>query len=310
LLIFAVLLTGCATTLSYTVERPAELDLNGANTISVLPFTVERGNDPYYFLGFIRIARPPVYDSKQIFANKLTDQIVTKLYDADYLQVIDSKAVESAIRNSREIPCDVYLTGYLSNWENNIESETRTNDDGSTYYVYRRDVKVTITYQIIDAATNEMISYKTKNMSASSSTYSSRDSIPAPESVLNYQINDFVSKLMKELQPYTVNVYVTLMDDPNKDEGFKTAQKLAKEGQLEIAKEDFIHMYENGSNEAGFNAAMILQTQGDLQGALNLLNNLSASFPDKKVFSAIRSIENEMQYARTLQAQKDAKASR
>ena len=56
------LLTSCATTVKTTVKRPAELDLNGANSISVLPIQTQQYSsvlgvldDVYNILSFFQL---------------------------------------------------------------------------------------------------------------------------------------------------------------------------------------------------------------------------------------------------------------
>lgn len=52
-LLLSLCLTSCATTLNVQVQRPAEIDLNGAKTIAVLPFKTSQINNGFDVVSFL-----------------------------------------------------------------------------------------------------------------------------------------------------------------------------------------------------------------------------------------------------------------
>ena len=305
----ALLMVSCATSVSYKVERPAELDLNGANSISVLPFQDMDYNGSYVFGLFW-------FDyttNAQKAADYLTDRLTMDILNSNYLQVVPSQSVQAAIASKKTVPCDVYLTGYISRYETHVEPTKHTDDDGNVTYTFKRYVSCRVTYQIMDAATNRIISYKSKDMFANSSSYSHEYDLPRSYTLLESDLRSLSSKIMKEIQPYTVTVSVSLMEDKSKekDENFKYADSLAKKGLYEQAEEKFMEIYRtSGKYEAGYNAARLMQVQGKLDDALELMTKLYNATGDKKAFNAKSQIQNEINLSNKLQSQLDAKDSK
>ena len=54
-LILSSVFIGCSTTINFQVKRPAEVDLNGANSIAILPFQTNAYGEVVNFLGFFQV---------------------------------------------------------------------------------------------------------------------------------------------------------------------------------------------------------------------------------------------------------------
>ena len=173
-----ILVAGCATTVPVTVTRPAELDLRGAKSISVLPFRIstvkeDTGNNNGGTTIIIDINRffdmRPSDNPEEIrTANYLTDQLAQRLSTSPYFQLVNASAVQAALKNGTTVPADVYLTGKITDFSSSLESIRRseTDSDGNKYtiYYYQKSVRVAITYQIIDSKTNQVIAYKSTSL--------------------------------------------------------------------------------------------------------------------------------------------------
>lgn len=120
---FCVFFCGCATTVRFNVIRPAELDLNGAKTIAVLPlkqpsqfYSVSRRDtksllfDFYDFLLGIERYDPEL----QRISDYVKNGIENGLYRAAYIKPVSSEATMEYLRgNRKENPADVYLVGEI-----------------------------------------------------------------------------------------------------------------------------------------------------------------------------------------------------
>lgn len=319
---FVILVTffGCATSVPVQVTRPAELDLNGANTISVLPFATSSKSNindsdniaTIIMVGILDIlTSTPASQDEINCANYLTDSITRKLSSSSYLTLISSSAVEKALSNKSTAPCDVYLTGKITDFTSELKTEEVTEEVKGVEVLsikYKRKVSFDLTYQIIDSSNNSVISYKTTSLSATSDLYKNSDNIPTAYSIIKSKIDTFANTVLKQIQPYTVTKNITLLKDKTKDPDMKTANELAKNGFLNKAQEMYLSLYYSvGYFEAGYNAAMLMQAQGDLYKAEDLILELLRSYNDKRASKALKDIDYEISLAEKLKSQNAAR---
>lgn len=306
-ILFIMLLASCATTVSVVRQRPAELDLNGATSISVLPIQTSKFDsyDPFEFLKFFR-HRWDRKDPKQEIASYVTEELQEKLLNSDYLTVVGSKKVEAAIENGDEIPCDVYLSGYISRWDDEFESKRKVNDDDEVYYEYYRRVSFTLVYEILDSETGQIIQNRRTDISGTSSKYKHKHDVPDAFEIVKWDLDSLVRKIMRELQPYEETKTISLLKDKSKNPDFKEAEQLVKDKYIDDAIDLFIQIFEEtGSFEAGYNAARLLQVVGDFEEAEDLMQNIYNATGNKKALSALKDIRYEWDAEETLKYQQD-----
>lgn len=329
----------CATSVKVDVVRPAELDLNGANSIAILPFRPSLYHGHYeprrghrlsildFFFGF-----NDVNPEEQHAISLLKAEIEEGLMGSKYLKLISSSAVESAIRNSKDVPADVYLTGEVIDFsvmDKKIEnqrkvtvdhSKDRDFDDGTereaesakeeAYVIeveFKRYVTMEFRYQIVDSKTNEIISFKTVEISDNSFAEKNPRELPSPYSIIKDEIQYSARKILKEIQPYTVTKYLELMSYSSKNIDMKYADELADRGYVQEAFEKFREIYDNQMiYEAGYNAAMLLEALGQLEEAEALMEEVSKKADSKVAKRALKSlydIRNEIKQAAKLDKQ-------
>jgi hypothetical protein len=314
----ALLAAGCATTVPVTVTRPAELDLRGAKSISVLPFRLttakdESNNDNKGTTIIIDIGR--FFESlagdnpeEVRAANFLTDQLTQKLTNSQYVQLVNSTAVQAALKNGTAVPADVYLTGKFTLFDSQVETihRDKTDSDGNKYteVYYRKSVAVSVTYQIIDTKTNQIIAYKSTDLKNISDEKEYGRELPKDFDVIRPDLERLSDQIMKEIQPFKELVYISLMPDKTKDPDMKVADDMAKNGLISQSEEKFMSIYtEKNSFVAGYNAAKLLQAQGELYKARDLMQKLVSSFGDKNAMTALNNIEYEIAQAEKLKKQ-------
>lgn len=308
-----LLLSGCATSIATTVQRPAELDMNGANSISILPFQTSSWNDDnsISILGLIKITfESDKKDPKKEITQYLTYNLTDSLLNSTYMNVIGSKIVEKAIENGTEIPADCYLSGYITNFNdtlNRYETDEEY-EDGNPIIDFSRSVSFKVVYQVIDATTNRIICSKYNEISKTSMTYHNSNDVPETLDVVKNDLDMLISRIMKELQPYEETKYLSLLDDKNNKDSMNAAKAMAKSGDIEMAKEMYMNIYEStNSFEAGYNAGQLMQVLGEYDDAELLMSNLLDATGNKKAAAALRDIKAEKQYQQTLKSQKESK---
>ena len=313
-----MLLAGCATSIPVNVQRPAALDLGGAESICVVPFKLQEYDDKLS-LGGITINFGTIFANTKEqkeeveVSNFLTNQLTSKLAVSDYYKLVDSNIVEAAIKAGTKVPVDIYLTGKIDKFSEDIVRERKEyfdeNDD--SYYVtkYSKVVYLVVTYQVVDSKDNSVISYKTESYSRTSDLYDDSDDLPKAVTLIDQELNYLVEQIYRDIHPYTELKYLQLKSDKSKNPEFEVAEKLAKNGMIKEAQEKFASIYEQTQNyEAGYNAALLMQANGDLENAYNFMKEISNKTADKQSITALKDIQFEIDSAKKLQAQNSARS--
>lgn len=305
-------LTGCATSVKTSVKRPAELDMNGAESISVLPFRVsERSGDTVLNIpGILEITshqRESADDAVDI-ADYFGRVLQTKISDGGYYKIIDSSAVKLKLSSGQQVPCDVYLTGTISEYRNSVDRKEyrRKDSDGNIYweYGYIRHVSMVVSCDVVDAGTSRIIGSKSRNFDVESTEYDSEWGLPSASSLVKNYIENFALEVVHQIQPYTEEIYLDLLKDKTKDPRMEQANKDAKKGYLENARMIFMQCYEEKRwPEAGYNAAILYRALGNLEEARNLMMQVYAESGLQEASKAMDEIDLEIQKQKKLQQQ-------
>ncbi len=330
-LITGLLFFSCATTVNVKLERPAQLDLNGARTIAVLPFK------PYYYyreyetsLGteilintFYQIFEINDPD-EQFIIDSLYSQIEHGLLESPYIKLVSSSSVERALAKGTLNPADVYLTGEVSYYD---EDDHRSQEkvlvkagSGNQLSEYRiveywtREVSFCFRYQIVDSTSDKVIASNEYRCNVASSKYDARKSLPSAYYLIESNIRYAANKILHELQPYMVTKSIKLLSPKTKDkilkERMKAADKLAENYSLADASAEFQNIYEEtGLVEAGYNAAILQEALGNLSKAEEMMQEVYNKNPDPKVLKGLSDIQYEMKQAQRLESQKKASAA-
>ncbi len=309
----ALSMFGCATTISTVVQRPAELNMNGAKSISVLPFQISddsKSETSVNILGLFSITVDNKEKNRELseVATELTTKLSGSIASSGYYQFVTANAVQTKLTAGENAPCDAYLTGKFQNFRDSIESKTekRKDDDDNEYFVdvYYRKCTATLVYEIIESKTNTIIAYKVRNIEVNSSNYDNKHQVPHTVDVLKGELSQITTEITHQIQPYSETVYLTFMKDKTKDPMMKNANTLAKNGDLKSSKDLFEKLYkEKGYMEAGYNQALLTQALGDLEGARDLLQEISRTTGNPKAIQAMNAVNREIESRDKLKAQ-------
>ncbi len=318
-LLLAAVLTGCATSVTVTVERPAELDLNGAKSVGMLPFQSKPSSSTggsrnavivlMDFFGYRNMFYDQDDEDRQQLADLLTRKLQERLSNSQYLELVDSNTVQYAISAGNKAPCDVYLTGAISRFETSVESVLRTRhyaDATIDVTCYYRVINLEVMYQVVDAVTNKVISLKTVPLELQSRETEERNAVDSVYNLGRPAFEDLVETIMRQLQPYTVKKTLVLLSDPHDDPEMKYADDIVKSGEVEYGESLFEDIYVRyGYMEAGYNAAILLEALGDLEGARNLMQEVYDIYKDSRALRTLDDIKAEIESAKKLEYQND-----
>ena len=319
------LFASCATTVNVRLTRPAQLDLNGARTIAVLPFKPGQYFVEYdtsigktilinTFYQIFDIRNP----DEQLILDSLRGQIERGLLDSPYIKLVSSESVERAIKKGTLNPADVYLTGEVSyfNIEDHYGEEKKlikpeTDEHKAEYAIvpyWVREVSFVFRYQVVDSSSDKVIAYDAYRCNVSSSRIESRKAMPSAYSLLESDIKKAAKKILQELQPYTVTKSIKLLESKTKDKSLKertkAADELADNSMLEKASAEFTKIYEEtGLVEAGYNAAILQEALGNLSLAEEMMLEVYQRYPDNRVAKGLDDIRYEINQANRLNKQ-------
>ena len=312
ILLVSLLAFSCASSLSATRTRPAELDLNGANSIAVLPFQVNsKQTEVVNILGLFAFTVGNTNTDEVKLASEVTNAVQEMFLNSGYMQVVGSQRVQEALQGNTAIPCDVYISGSILEFSNKINSSTTKNKDGSETTNYKRDLQFTVRYEVIDSQTNRVIDMKTKTLSNSSSYYSSRNSVSSMLEVAKPEINELVSDIKKQIQPYTVTKSFSMKKIKSDDSLVKEATAAVKAGSVNDALDKYLALYnKTGIYEAGHNAVLLLQYKENYSEAKALCQELYNKTGSKDASRLLSDIEKEIMYQNKLQKQNTARSIR
>ena len=315
----------CASTVNVRLTRPANLDLNGAKTIAVLPikpYAYYREYDVNFGVELLINTFYQLFDvpdpDEQAIIRTLRSTIESGLAQSPYIKLIDSDEVERAQKNGYLNPADVYLTGEVAYFKISDRSydekklvKAASGNELALYQVFTywvRDVDFIFRYQIVDSSTNRVISHSEVKCSDSSSSYERRRDLPSAYDLIEYKIRYAAKSILKELQPYTVTKSISLLDTKTKDKelkaSFKAADELARNSMLKDSSQAFSKIYEEtGMVEAGYNAAILQEALGNLSLAERMMSELYENCPDSRVAKGLEDIRYEIKQAERLNKQ-------
>ena len=324
-LCFIFLMASCATTVNVKLTRPAQLDLNGARTVAVLPFK------PYsYYREYdVNIGRQIIINTfyqifdirdpdEQLALDSLRTQIERGLMDSPYIKLVSSDSVEKALRKGSLNPADVYLTGEVSYFSVNDRKyderklvRAASGDRAAEYQIvhyWKREVDFNFRYQIVDSSTDKVIAVNEYRCSDSSYRYEYKGDLPSAYSIIESYIRKCSRKILQELQPYTVTKTIKLLECKTKDkvlkERMKAADEMAERSMIEKASDEFQNIYkETGLVEAGYNAAILQEAMGNLSKAEKMMTEVYNANPDSRVGKGLADIQYEINQANRLKKQ-------
>lgn len=307
-----VLLTSCQTEVDTRVERPAALDIGTSKTVMVTPFK-----------GSTEMSRILNEDSKrtQIYRNidgltssaiKVDDEkriaaALTQALEKQFEKTNRFTVVPSSKSGSRP-SVDLVVSGGLTYFGTSIQSEQRQTTDKrggnarrTTYYW--RDITLCVLYSVFDENKEILLDEREVKYTLSSEPTTERTFIPEAADMAIDKVRDLAKQIVKDFIPYSEDLTLSLLF--HKDTEMKTASTNAQVGKLDLAKEQYERIYQNkGYFEAGYNTAVLLQANGELQAAYDVMKELYNNTNDKRAKKALDALGQEISSKEKLKTQK------
>ncbi|MDR3049729.1 MAG: hypothetical protein LBV16_07860 [Elusimicrobiota bacterium] len=288
--------SSCATTIKVSVEHPPIADMRGVKKVAVIPFEdfTKTGYDPMIIsniLGFLFWGDRSSVSHHEGVGTKLirkaiVEEMSSAIINTGVYALIDSESLVGVDTQDYYKFVDVFIVGELSNIESTVNThETTTNEkqsDGSykkvTTRYDSRDVRLDFNYRFIRAKNREILYTVKKSGYKSAREDSARRLISAEDMGVSI-VKEQLSKMYRELVPWTDIEKRKLMDDTmkKKDPSMKDALKLIDAKNYAAALQIYNTVYKKTSNyAAGYNAALLTEILGDLNEALKMMGELLA----------------------------------
>lgn len=306
LLILVVVGTSCATSVTMRYMVPAEINMGSYKNLAVVSVEPYRfsaftsppsiisdwsGTSPYVvFSGFGS-------NTEREIARYLSSRIVRDLSKTDYFNLLTPPASDDVgMRYSRfkEMGYDAVLQvsvtrldvdEYIYAKEETIvippeeEGAEPTTEKVLRHHVMQK-LAFTVEFVVKDTRTGETIvtkSYADSRERSYRIDSDSSGSVSAP-SLYNWltpMADDFSDRFVKLVAPRWVSRSVALMKNKPENRRVEKAYEEAKEGSLQIALDHFLDEWERSKHvPSGYNAAIILESFGEMEEALDLIEEV------------------------------------
>lgn len=312
-----LLLSACSTAVTISYLSPAEIDMSSYRNIAVASTVPYNGiiTIPTYMRSLTHVPMNYLRSSSLNLnlpyevAHIADNQLMGTLTSSGYFNVTPPAITDSMINSSyygsdvaalladRNIDAVIIpkITGmsydeYVSAEEHEvyIRDNRGVLIDVTYEYDFYVNQRATITYQytIIDARTLQVIAVKNFSDQRSEYTYvTPYGFIPSNATTFfESMLKGFQSRILSQLVPQRKSASVELMENKPKVESLESAYKLAEEGRVADALQAFLSEYRSsGHLPAGYNAAVMLSAQGEIDEAIALLTELQRQYSDRKI---------------------------
>ena len=240
-----------------------------------------------------------------ILGPDLTDAYLTLSSSGeDSLSLLKAKGVQAILRSSiTYMGCDESIYGrdkktWVSESLDPLKPTVLTSYEkvtGRDYYLLQK-ATVTFTYTLMDIETGKIVTTKSftdqrdretligrrtyEDQEGSSSRFSDEriyasGFAPSFVSLFDRMLDGFQNEISHQLAPSWQTFSVSLMSNKPKVDAVKQAYELSKAGSLQKAYSLFLGQWsQSGHVPSGYNAALLLEAQGDLKEAVDLMNEV------------------------------------
>lgn len=310
-----VLSLGCATSVAVRITKPAEVNMSGARNIALFDFSYPRKgfqlnnqNDIIEFLFAQAFDQEVPEDSlEKQMADYTSSKLVSALVNTDYFTVLSPKDVTQAMIGADNPDLGVTDIGLLLGAEAVIVGSIDRMDSQETEYIntvmvynkitkkyvevekdwIERNVVISVTYRVIDVNDGRMYASKTLEQRRSDDTELENElQLQSYELMYKSGVDSIIKLIARQIAPYEVTERRYLKKDKMKDDRMKQADEFVKGGIYEKAFNIFMTIWEDSSNPAaGYNAAIMMEVMGDIDGAIAMMETVMDSYPEQDIMS-------------------------
>jgi TolB-like protein/ribosome modulation factor len=300
----ALLCAGCATTVAFQVQRPPTLNTLGIQRLAVMPFTAA-GNSSLH----------------RQTAAWLTNESLLRIQATNHFTLINAAEIERvrAAKGNVEDLADALFSGQVLHIgaEDSSQQASYKDKEGNTIYytIYTREVQLAYNYSLTRTRDGSMVGPVSKNVSTSSSSQNDPSGLSSVESMIQSLIQRSIAGLSRDIAPYMATERRSLMKEASKDkvvkQRAKDADALVKAGSYRSAQNAFLDIYQDtGSFAAGYNVALLIEVQGDREGAIAFFQRLYNDTGNPTAMSEIARLQRAMADAGLLEAYRENQSQR
>jgi TolB-like protein len=300
----ALFCAGCATTLSFQVQRPPTLNTLGIQRLAVMPFTVG-GNSSLH----------------RQTANWLTNEALLRIQGTNHFTLVSASEIERVrtANGNIETLADALFSGQVLHIgaEDSSQQASYKDKEGNTIYytIYTREVQLAYNYSLTRTRDGSIIGPVSKNVSTSSTSQNDPAGLSSIESMIQILIQRGMAGLSHDVAPYMATERRNLMKETSKDkivkQRAKEADALVKAGSYRSAQNAFMDLYQDtGSFAAGYNTALLIEVQGDREGAVAFFQRVYNETGNPTAMSEIARLQRAMADAGLLEAYRENQSQR
>jgi len=299
-----LLFAACSTTISFRVQRPPALNTLGIQRLAVMPFT-PAGNSTLH----------------RQAATWLTNESLQRIQGTNHFTLINAAEVERVrtARGNVEDLADALFSGQVLHIgaEDSSQQGSYKDKEGNTIYytTYTREVQLSFNYGLTRTRDGSMIGPISKTVSTSSSSRDNLSELRPVEAIVQTLVQRGMAELGRDIAPYTVIEHRNLMRETSKDKVIKQRAKdadaMVKAGSYKSAQNAFMEIYQDtGSFAAAYNAALLIEVQGDREGAIAFLQRVYDDTGNPRAMSEIARLQKAMADAGLLAAYRENQSQR
>ena len=295
ILALASIYASCATAVTVQVQQLPVWNTAGIQRVAIMPFATTQ-NTPL----------------QSRASSLLTSVSRSRIQAVKRFTLIDSAEIQRVREAKGNVThyADALFSGQIISAasQDSQEFDSRRDKEGNLvrFIIYKRDVQLSYNFTLTRTSDAQIIGTDTMNFNNS---YSSEDwkSLKPVEAVLQEMVQKGMAGIAYYLAPYTLTERREFEPVAIKDKDIKKRAKdasaLVRKGNYKSAEEAFLGIYrETGSFAAAYNAGLLLELQGDLEGAAILMQRLFDETGNQKAALSINRLQKAMDNAGLLDA--------
>jgi len=298
-----VVFAGCATTVDINVRRPPTLNTLGIQRIAVMPFTTADGSS-----------------LQRQAATWLTNESQSRIQATGHFTLVNSSEVERvrSARGNVEDLADALFSGQVVsvNVQNTSQQGSYKDKEGNTIYytTYYREVQLSYNYGLTRTRDGSMLGPINRTVSTNTSSQDSSSLTPT-ETMVQSLVQRSIAGVGRDVAPYTVTERRKFEPETSKDKVIKQRAKdadaLVKGGSYKIAQDAYLKIYQDtGSFAAAYNAGLLIELQGDLQGAATFMQRVYDDTGNPRAAAEVARFRKAMDNAGLLEAYMENQSQR
>jgi tetratricopeptide (TPR) repeat protein len=295
LLALVSILVSCATTVTVQVQQPPAWNTAGIQRIAIMPFAMTQNT--------------PLQRRAASLLNSVSRSRIQAVKRFTLIDPEEVQRVQNAKGNVGNY-ADAIFSGQIISAasQDSQEYDSRRDKEGNIvrYTIYKRDVQLSFNFTLSRTSDAQVMGTDTMNFSNS---YSSEDwkSLKSVDDVIQEMVQKGMAGITYYLVPYTLTEKREFETVQTKDKAIKKRAKdasaLVKKGNYKSAEEAFLGIYrDTDSFAAAYNAGLLLELQGNLEGAAILMQRLYDETGNQKAALSIGRLQKAIDNAGLLDA--------